>query len=102
MAARIARDKGKFAEMEAWLFANLPTSQAVIRKQVADTLGVTAFDAEYARKLPDVRRDVADGGALQIQGTPTFFINGVRVPSNNLLPAEYFELAIELELAKVK
>ncbi len=102
VAARIARDKGKFAEMEAWLFANLPTSQASIRQRVADTLGISDFDAEYARRLPDVRRDIADGGALQVQGTPTFFINGVRVPSNNLLPAEYFELAIQLELAKVK
>jgi uncharacterized membrane protein/protein-disulfide isomerase len=101
VAARLARDRGKFAEMEAWLFANLPTTAAGIREQVARTLGITDFDGEYARKLPDVKRDIADGGALNIQATPTYFINGVRIPVNNLLPPEYFELAIQLELAKV-
>jgi protein-disulfide isomerase len=51
--------------------------------------------------LPDIRRDIADGGVLSIGSTPTLFINGVRVPSENgLMPPEYFELAINIELAK--
>ena len=62
---------------------------------------MTDFDREYALKLPEIRRDIADGGVLGIESTPTYFINGVRLP-NGLMPAEYFELAIKLELAKVK
>jgi protein-disulfide isomerase len=58
---------------------------------------VTDFDREYAEKLPDIRRDIADGGVLGINSTPTYFINGVRLPSG-MMPLQYFELAINLEL----
>jgi uncharacterized membrane protein/protein-disulfide isomerase len=99
-AARMARDRGKYQEMADWLFANQGTTPAAVRDAAQRLLGVTDFDAEYAKKLPDIRRDIADGGVLQIRGTPTFFINGVRF--DQLIQPQYFELAIQLELAKKK
>ncbi|MEN4464850.1 thioredoxin domain-containing protein [Mycolicibacterium conceptionense] len=43
-------------------------------------LDMDAFDAAYAgpTTLERVRLDVADGRALGVQGTPTFFLNGTR------------------------
>jgi uncharacterized membrane protein len=101
-AARMARDRGKFDEMEAWLFANQGTTPEKVKDAAANILGVTDFDREYAQKLPEIRQDVADGMALQIHATPTFFINGIELPSDRLVTPEYFELAIELELQRAE
>lgn len=100
-AVRMARDRGqaKVDEMETWLYSNQAMmSPITVREAAQRILGVTDFDKEYAAKMPDIRRDIADGGALAIKSTPTLFINGVRIES--LMPAPYFEMAIELELKK--
>jgi uncharacterized membrane protein len=98
-AARMAKDRGKLAEMEAFLFQNQQTltPQGVI-DGTKKLLGVTDFDKEYAAKLPDIKRDIADGGALSLQGTPLVFINGVRI--NGYMQPPLFELALSLELNK--
>jgi uncharacterized membrane protein/thiol-disulfide isomerase/thioredoxin len=100
VAVRIAREMNKAEEMEAWIYSqNLGTlTPEAVKAGVEQVLGVTNFDAQYAQRLPDIRRDVADGGALRIQGTPTLFINGVRV--DQVMPPDYFEMAINLELKK--
>jgi protein-disulfide isomerase len=95
-AARMAKARGKGDEMIAWLFANQGTTPAAVRDAAQRIAGVTNFDAEYARVLPEIRRDVADGGVLRINSTPTYFINGVRL--GEPIRPEYFELAINLEL----
>ena len=99
-AARMARDRGKYDEMETWLYGNTTASAQGVIDAAKRILGVTDFAKEYAAKLPDIRRDAADGGALKIDGTPTLFINGVRVGGRVLMPAQLFELAITLELNK--
>ena len=98
--------------MEEWLLANqqrlfeLGTSgkgadvSREIRAKAAELLGVTDFDHEAAAKLADIRRDVADGAALHVDQTPTFFVNGVRIPDGQSLPPNYLEMAIRIELAK--
>lgn len=100
VAARIARDQGKYEEMKTWLFANQGVTPEALRAQATRMLGIQDFDREYAIRMKDVQQDIADGYALQIAGTPTYFINGVRIPSERLIAAEYFELAIELELKR--
>jgi protein-disulfide isomerase len=100
-AARMARERGKFDEMTAWLYANQGATQAAVRAAAASMLGVTDFEREYALKLPEIRRDIADGAVLNINSTPTYFINGVRLPTEGgLMQPNYFELAINLELQK--
>ena len=101
-AVRIAREHGKEKEheMEAWVFAHQqpPATPAEIQAAAQKILGISDFERQYQQHLPAIRRDVADGVALGINGTPTYFINGVRVPAN--MPPAYFEFAIQLELNK--
>jgi len=100
-AYRMARDQGpaKELEMEEWLYGNQATLAPDTVKAAADRiLGIKDFDRQYLVKLEDIKKDVADGMALRINGTPTLFINGVRVVSQNLMPAAYLEMAIQLEL----
>ena len=99
-AVRIAREMNKGEEMEEWIYSqNLQTLTAEdVKAGAQKLLGITNFDAQYAQRLADIRRDVADGGVLQIRGTPTLFINGVRV--DQVMPPAYFEQAITLELKK--
>ena len=97
-AARMARDRGKYDEMAAWLYANQGARPEAVREAAQKMLGVTDFDREYAAKLAGIRADIADGGVLNINGTPTYFINGVRLPG--AIRPEYFEMAIDIELKK--
>jgi uncharacterized membrane protein/protein-disulfide isomerase len=109
VAVRLARDRGKDRELTSWLWEHQATffdqgragkvaeASAAIRKKTADLLGVTDFQAQYPTKLEEIRSDIVHGQTLQIRETPTFFINGIRVPT---LPSEYLVLAIEIELKK--
>jgi uncharacterized membrane protein/protein-disulfide isomerase len=97
-AARMAEERGKYTEMTAWLYQNQAGTPQEVRAAAARILGVTDFDREYALKLPAIRADIADGGALGIRSTPTYFINGVRL-AQMLDPAQ-FEMAIRLELER--
>jgi uncharacterized membrane protein/protein-disulfide isomerase len=96
VAARVARERGKYDEMAAWLFGNQQTRPETLRAAAASILGPFDFDKEYAAKLPDIRRDIADGGVLGIESTPTYYINGVKLPSGTM-PIPYFELILDLE-----
>lgn len=99
VAVRLAREKGKADAMEEWLFANQPSlSPASVKSAVQTVAGVTDFDARYAATLELVKADVAQGSALKVTGTPTFFMNGMRLPG---LRAEYFDAAIAWELRRV-
>ncbi len=99
VAVRLAREKGRGEAMEEWLFANQPAMTAQTVKNAAATVGqVTDFDARYAATLELVKGDIAQGSQLKISGTPTFFINGMRLPG---LRAEFFDAAIAWELRRV-
>lgn len=99
VAVRLAREKGRGEAMEDWLFANQPAmSPASVKNAAATVGGVTDFDARYAATLALVRADIAQGQQLQISGTPTFFMNGMRLPG---LRAEFFDAAIAWELKRV-
>jgi len=99
VAVRLAREKGKAEAMEDWLFANQPSlSPASVRSAVATVAGVTDFDARFEKTLELVKADIAQGSALKVSGTPTFFMNGMRLPG---LRAEYFDAAIAWELRRV-
>jgi uncharacterized membrane protein len=97
VAVRLAREEDRGAEMADWLFAN---QQSLTRDRVKEGLvevaQVTDFDARYEEMLEEVRVDAALGQKVEITGTPTFFINGIRIAST-LRPA-YFDAAIAHEL----
>lgn len=100
VAVRLAREKGKGEVMEDWLYANQPAmvNPDVVKKAVVTVGGVTNFDARYAATLELVKADIAQGAQLKISGTPTFFVNGMRLPG---LRAEFFDAAIAWELKRV-
>jgi uncharacterized membrane protein/protein-disulfide isomerase len=101
-AVVMARSKGLFAKMEDWLFLHqTELSPATVKSAAVDVAKITDFDAQYAKAIQEVKTDTAMGSALGVTSTPTFFINGRRLPGGGL-PPQYFEAAIELELKKAK
>ena len=99
VAVRLARAKDRGPEMEEWLFANQDTlTRDRVKEGLNEIAQVTDFDARYTETLTLVRADAQLGQKLQISGTPTFFINGIRIGST-LRPA-YFDAAIAHELQK--
>jgi protein-disulfide isomerase len=105
-AVRMARERGKETELVDWLFGMPGELQQrrtpdMVKSQVAKLAGVTDYDREYAARLPAIKQDAADGGALRVSQTPTYFINGIRAQTDQgWLPPHYFGLAIKLELDK--
>ncbi|HUE88981.1 MAG TPA: vitamin K epoxide reductase family protein [Vicinamibacterales bacterium] len=98
-AVRLARENGQADRMEDWLFANQATLTPDSVKQAASTVGgVTDFDARYPKTLELVRADIGQGVQLGVRGTPTFFMNGIRLPN---LRGEFFEAAVEWELRRI-
>jgi protein-disulfide isomerase len=98
-AAEAAREQGKYWEYVGVLFRNQSALGIDKLKQYASELGLdrARFDAslnsgKFAEK---VQRDVVDGRRLGINGTPTLYINGKRVPDNSY---ESVKTAIESAL----
>jgi uncharacterized membrane protein len=99
VAVRLARAKNRGPEMEEWLFANQESlTRDTVKQALNEIAQVSDFDARYEETLGAVRTDAQLGQKLQITGTPTFFINGIRIGST-LRPA-YFDAAIAHELQK--
>jgi uncharacterized membrane protein/protein-disulfide isomerase len=100
-AVRMAREKSRDKDLEAALFER--QSPSMTRDEVVSTLQQVAqisradFDSKYAKTLELIRADVQLGQKLGITGTPTFFLNGIQLPS--LRPA-YFDAAIDWALRR--
>lgn len=98
VAVRLAREKGRDEAMEDWLYANQPSmTPATVRQAARDIGGVTDMDARYAATVALVRADAQQGAQMKITGTPTFFMNGMRLPG---LRPEFFDAAIAWELRR--
>ncbi len=99
-AANAANAQGKFFEYIAVLFKNQSALDVASLKKYATDLGLdrarfdTALDnGQYAA---EVNSDTADGEAYGVDGTPTIFINGVRLRN---LTADGLRAAIDRALA---
>jgi protein-disulfide isomerase len=71
-----------------------------VREGARDVGQVTDFDAKYASAMESVKSDIALGRELEIKGTPTFFINGIRIDS--MMAPQFFDQAIAYELKQAK
>jgi uncharacterized membrane protein/protein-disulfide isomerase len=101
VAVRLARARNRDREMEAWLFDNQATlTRDTVKEGLAEIAQVTDFDAQYNTTLEAVRTDAQLGQKLQINGTPTFYINGIRIGST--LRPSYFDAAIAYELKRAQ
>ena len=102
-AVIMAGPKGTSTKLEDWIFANIgpPMLTAEQVKDAARTVGgITDFDAQYARTKEQIKVDTGLGALLGVKGTPAFYING-RTPTN-ILPPQYFEVLIQLEIQRAK
>ena len=92
----------KRAALEDWLYAHqTELSPSVVRDMAKSLGGVTDFDKGYAAAIQGIRADVELGARLGIGQTPTFFVNGARLPNAPTLPTpEQLDIAIAYELKK--
>lgn len=101
-AAVLARSKGTFEKLVDYFFVHQDDMTADWVKREASDIGqINDFDAQYDRAIEAVKTEASAGSALQINSTPTFFINGRRLPGGGI-PPQYFDEAIQLELKSAK
>jgi protein-disulfide isomerase len=98
-AVRLARTKDKAQEMETWLFNNqsFEMTRDDVKRGLREVAQITDFDEQYQKVLPAVREDVQLGQKLGVTGTPTFYMNGVRL--GNVRPT-YLDATIQYFLRK--
>ena len=101
-AAACADDQGKFWAYHERLFAEgrLLTAEGLEAIAVDSELDVTAFKAcvDEGRKRELVEADFRAGGEAGVDGTPAFFVNGIRL--SGAQPLEAFVRTIDGELAR--
>ena len=93
LAVEAAAQQGKYEQMHSKLFETQPQwgekqdSQAELFRTYAQELGLdlAAYDTAVADEATKdrIRQDVADGKALGVTGTPTFFLNGEKLVLNS-------------------
>ncbi|MHA7222877.1 DsbA family protein [Arthrobacter sp. RHLT1-20] len=89
LAVESAAQQGKYEQMYAKMFetqtqwGEQQDSQAPLFRTFAQELGLDLgkYDAAVAdeQTIDRIRKDVADGKALGVTGTPTFFLNGKKL-----------------------
>lgn len=103
-AVEAAGQQGKFEQMYQRMFqtqsewGNKQTpADAVFRSFAADLgLDMAAYDTAYndPATLDRIRKDAADGQALGVQGTPSFFVNGQQIK-----PKSYADFSTAVDAA---
>jgi protein-disulfide isomerase len=96
LAANAAGAQGKYFEYGELLFRNQNALDGESLKKYAAQIGLNLkqfeLDSSSQKAAAEVRRDMSDGRLYGITGTPTIFVNGVKV---RRLSAEAFREAIE-------
>ncbi len=100
-AAECADDQGKYWEMHDKLFQNQAALTINDLKRYASELGLdtSTFNQclDSGKYTKEVQKDLADGSASGVSGTPSFFVNGVQIVGAQ--PYSAFEQAIEAAIA---
>lgn len=103
-AAECAGEQGKYWEMHDKLYDNQKDLGIVNYKKWARELGLdgTKFDTclDTGAMVNEIKKDMADGQAAGVKGTPGFFINGREL--RGAQPYSAFKAIIDEELAKAK
>ena len=101
-SAEFAASKGKFWEMHDLLYENQTQLGAALYEELSEQLGLSAPQLREALAtkefLPRVRADFAGGVRSGVNGTPTFFINGLRHDG----PWDFEDLRTAIEEAPVR
>jgi protein-disulfide isomerase len=101
-AVVMARPKKTTDKLIDWFFMHQDgMTPATVRQAAMDVGRITDFDAQYARAIQEVKTDAAIGSSLRVDSTPSFFVNGRRVPGGGLAP-QYFQALLDLEIKRAK
>ncbi len=96
MAAQCANDQGKFWEYHDKLFENSQDLTPAKLKELSKTVGLdeTKFNTclDSKKYESEVGKDLEDGFKVGVTGTPTFFVNGLKI---NIPPGDQGVLALE-------
>ncbi len=103
VASLAAHAQGKFWELHDRLFENFTAINEENIKRWAREVGLdmTRFEREMLAGTYEsaVQKDMADGAAAKVLGTPTLFVNGKRVRDRSF---EGFKTMIQEELASLR
>jgi protein-disulfide isomerase len=106
-ASMVAHAQGKFWQMHDKMFQNFSSINEENIKKWAREIGMNMKEFEKAMQLGThemaIQKDVSDGAAARVLGTPTVFLNGKRVKYNTTEEAfGVFKKLIQDELAARK
>lgn len=83
LAAYAARQQDKFFEMAEVMYRNQDALDDASLKKYAEELGINAVQFQKDKSSPaaaaEIKKDMADGETYGVSGTPTIFVNGVRL-----------------------
>ena len=102
IAAIAAESQGKFWEFHDLLFKNYNQIDDQKIQEIALAVGLN--QEEYEKKKNDpattrqINQDLSDGRQVGIRGTPTVFINGIRLKDRSL---QGFQAVIDKQLEKL-
>jgi uncharacterized membrane protein/protein-disulfide isomerase len=97
-AYEMAKSTPHLSKLDAWLFAHQQTlTRDVVREAALNQAGITDFDARYEAALQTVKTDASLGKLLNVNSTPTIYINGRKV-NPAVLPPAYYDALIDIEL----
>lgn len=96
LAAEAAKNQGKFWEMYDKLYDTQDQWSALSKRKIGEFLqniakdsglDLTKYDADAASSAARdiIARDLADGDALGVSATPTFFVNGQQISGTSAL-----------------
>jgi len=99
-AGECADDQGKFWEMHDKIFENQKAMSVVDLKSYAASLGLDTSEfnscLDSGKHAKEIQKDISDGSKYGASGTPTFFINGIKLVGAQ--PFSAFQQIIESEL----
>ena len=100
--AALAADKqGKFWEFHAKLFENYRSLNDKKSEEIAVSLNLDMEKFAADKKSPEIQalitRDIRNGQAIGVRGTPSIYLNGKRVKNRSL---QNFQKLIDMEIKK--
>lgn len=102
VAALAADSQGKFWEFHDLLFKNYNKLSDQKIQEIAQAVGLNLEEYEKKKNDPAIKRkvnqDFSDGRQAGVRGTPTIFINGMRLRDRSL---KGFQKAIDKQLQKL-